>query len=401
MHIAQPHGLNGLQVKEVQADGEAVLQNSDGSVLSGTATLARFIARTASASRLYGDDAWSQCHVDEVLQSVTQLPPNQAVDELNRLLAYRTFLAGYFVTIADLVCYELCTDRTVVQGWPYLSRWLGYLDTLLPGKSSQTAPAKAAPEQQQKIKSNAAKAAASAEVEEKPLGDLVDVDANFLHERFRDKCVLSGLLETARGVGVKQFVTPVCVLSDCVAGVQLAADHPGCIFVSAGDHPWWTAAEVGGAPREGGVDFSTAALEQLRGWVQHDAVRCVGECGLDLCRGPAEKNGFPPLEAQLPWFEAQVRLAVEFQKPLFLHVRDAFDPFMAVMERHRGELPPMLVHVFTGSEEELIAYRGLDCYVGITGYICDVKQSADHRKFLPKHVPVAAGCQDKKTKRNI
>ena len=131
-----------------------------------------------------------------------------------------------------------------------------------------------------------------------------------------------------------------------------------------------------------------AGLQTLREYASTDAARCVGECGLDLVRGPHEKNGFPDLDTQLPWFTAQVDLACELQKPLFLHVRDAFEPFMQVMKPRLSQLPspPGLVHAFTGTEEELEAYVEMGFLIGVTGFIC--QKSEPLRTFLPKYVPL-------------
>jgi Tat protein secretion system quality control protein TatD with DNase activity len=43
----------------------------------------------------------------------------------------------------------------------------------------------------------------------------------------------------------------------------------------------------------------------------------AGECGLDFNRN------FSPPEVQEQWFGAQVQLAQQLQKPLFMHCRDA------------------------------------------------------------------------------
>ena len=52
----------------------------------------------------------------------------------------------------------------------------------------------------------------------------------------------------------------------------------------------------------------------------------VGECGLDY------SEGFPSKEFQIPWFKAQVQMAIDKSLPLYLHVRDAQDDFLNVMK---------------------------------------------------------------------
>ena len=80
-------------------------------------------------------------------------------------------------------------------------------------------------------------------------------------------------------------------------------------------------------------------------------------------------------------------MACELGKPLFLHERKAHQRFVATLDsfkvcvrcqcklssviaRHllsQSRLPPVLVHCFTGTKEELEAYVNRGFYIGITG----------------------------------
>ena len=66
-------------------------------------------------------------------------------------------------------------------------------------------------------------------------------------------------------------------------------------------------------------------------------------------------------------FERQVELAVELQKPLFLHERDAHDQFLEILQRHQDKLPAVIVHCFTGSKQQLLKYLDMGFYIGLTG----------------------------------
>jgi TatD DNase family protein len=80
-------------------------------------------------------------------------------------------------------------------------------------------------------------------------------------------------------------------------------------------------------------------------------------------------RNFSPPDVQLVWFEEQLKLAVELQKPVFLHERAAHRPFVELLSKYRKQLPGCCVHCFTGTAEELDAYLALDCHIGITGWI--------------------------------
>ena len=231
-----------------------------------------------------------------------------------------------------------------------------------------------------------ADAAASAD----PLMNLVDIAANVTHGDLHAD--LKHHIATARSAGVRFLVTP----SMTVAGqrgarqtLSLARAHHGTVLACAGVHPFWSAAVVGGEARVDGVDCGPAAIAELREVAADPEVRCVGECGLDFSKPPQEKGGYPSPEAQLRWFELQVSLAVELEKPLYLHERDAHVEFLGVLRPlHRaGLLPPCVIHAFTGTEAELSAYRAMDFHVGVTGHL--LRKKNPMVEWLPKYVPLS------------
>ena len=40
------------------------------------------------------------------------------------------------------------------------------------------------------------------------------------------------------------------------------------------------------------------------------------------------------------------------------------------------------MHCFTGTQEQLDDYLELDCYIGVTGWICDAKRNVELRKTI-------------------
>lgn len=98
-------------------------------------------------------------------------------------------------------------------------------------------------------------------------------------------------------------------------------------------------------------------LERLAG----DAKLCaVGEIGLDHYLENPDKP------AQQALFEAQLRLAREFELPALLHVRRAHADVIATLKRERVPRGG-IVHAFSGSYEEAREYRRLGFYLGLGG----------------------------------
>ena len=105
--------------------------------------------------------------------------------------------------------------------------------------------------------------------------------------------------------------------------------------------------------------------------LRHPAVRAAGEMGLDFNRD------FSPRPDQEAAFEAQLALAVDARRPVFLHERDAHERFQPILKAFRDDLVGAVVHCFTGSKVALFDYLDLDCHIGITGWVCDERRGKE------------------------
>ncbi len=113
------------------------------------------------------------------------------------------------------------------------------------------------------------------------------------------------------------------------------------------------------------------------GLLQFEHVVAVGECGLDYFRN------LSPHEAQRRAFIAQLEIAAQVRKPVFLHQRDAHADFTAILQDFAGLTLSGVAHCFTGGEVELEAYLGLGLYIGITGWACDERRGIELRHSVP------------------
>ena len=88
----------------------------------------------------------------------------------------------------------------------------------------------------------------------------------------------------------------------------------------------------------------------------------------DLWLSPGSRNLSPP-DVQRAAFTAQVRLARDLQRPLFVHCREAAEDLVAIL---RDELDDAarartLVHCFTGTAKEAAELVSAGVNIGITG----------------------------------
>ncbi|MGE1154409.1 TatD family hydrolase [Pseudomonas kitaguniensis] len=107
-----------------------------------------------------------------------------------------------------------------------------------------------------------------------------------------------------------------------------------------------------------------ADLTQLGEWLTrlsgHRQLCAVGEIGLDYLVEPLDR------EHQQSLFEAQLKLAVDFQLPALLHVRRSHAVVIATLKRIRVPRGG-IVHAFAGSVEEAREYIKLGFKLGLGG----------------------------------
>jgi TatD DNase family protein len=196
---------------------------------------------------------------------------------------------------------------------------------------------------------------------------LVDIGANLTHASFRDD--LAQVLARAREAGVTTIVVTGSSVESSERALRLAEAHPQQLRATAGVHPHHAA------------DCDAQTIPALRALAAHSSVVALGECGLDFNRN------YSPHPDQERWFVAQLELASELGKPLFLHSRDAHPRFAELLRAHRGQLPAAVAHCFTGERAELRAYLDLGLYIGITGWICDERRGL-HLRELVREIPL-------------
>jgi TatD DNase family protein len=157
----------------------------------------------------------------------------------------------------------------------------------------------------------------------------------------------------AQGVGMNVVGTQ---LDTSRSAVELAEKHEH-VFATIGLHPIHTSKsyhdekELGEGGKEftsRGEVFDAVAYEMLGA---SKKVIAIGECGLDYFRLEEETK-----KMQAGAFIEQIELANRLQKPLMLHIRNAYDDALEILKAHakvRGD-----VHFFAGDWS--VAKRFLD-----------------------------------------
>lgn len=187
---------------------------------------------------------------------------------------------------------------------------------------------------------------------------MIDIGVNLTNARFeKDR---TAVITRAISVGVKQMIITGTNIEESKQALALChgleQQFPNTLFSTAGVHPH-DADNVG--------DHYLSDLQHL---AAQKYVQAIGECGLDFNRN------FSSPKQQITVFEEQIQLAIQVKKPLFLHQRDAFDTWLALLKPYVGQVPAMIAHCFTGNKEELMKCLNEDMYIGITGWLCDERR---------------------------
>ncbi|MBI4433663.1 TatD family hydrolase [Candidatus Uhrbacteria bacterium] len=105
----------------------------------------------------------------------------------------------------------------------------------------------------------------------------------------------------------------------------------------------------------------------------HPKVVAIGECGLDRYRVPPGEDPDEVFRHQEEAFRQQIMLAQEVGLPLIVHVRDAHEETIQLLESMRTgwrEEPSFgLIHCYTGTWDQAQRYLALGFNISFTGII--------------------------------
>jgi len=192
--------------------------------------------------------------------------------------------------------------------------------------------------------------------------DLIDIGVNLMHRSFnKDR---EELIQNAKKVGVSPLILTGTTERSSLQAKNYVSNFNGDLYSTAGVHP------------HNAKDCNEKTIDNLRKIAQSPFVVAIGECGLDYNRD------FSPRNKQKKWFEKQIQLAHEMDMPLFLHDRESYDDFRAIVEKYEGKIKNAVVHCFTGTKKELKTYLDLGCYIGITGWVCDERRGKNLAKII-------------------
>ena len=173
---------------------------------------------------------------------------------------------------------------------------------------------------------------------------LIDAHSHFDDARFDADRI--DALARAHTAGVDEQIIPAVKADWWPRIKQLCLTAPG-LHPSYGLHPMFLA------------DHREEHLAELREWVAAERPVAVGECGLDFYIPD------PRPEQQQHYFEAQLRLALEFDLPVIIHARRSVEEVINTLRRYPG-LRGML-HSYSGSDQQARRLIEMGFYLSFGG----------------------------------
>ncbi|BEK13978.1 TatD family hydrolase [Campylobacter lari] len=175
---------------------------------------------------------------------------------------------------------------------------------------------------------------------------------------------LDEMLNHAFANGVDKIIIPGADIKDLPRAREIAHDYEN-VYFSCGVHPY---------------DIDDFDLDVLKEFINDKKCVAVGECGLDYYRLRADENEIKVKQKEV--FIAQIQLAIEYKKPLIVHVREANEDSFNILKTHAKDLQGGVLHCFNASELLLqLADDGF--YFGIGG-VLTFKNAKKLVEVLPK-----------------
>lgn len=159
----------------------------------------------------------------------------------------------------------------------------------------------------------------------------------------------AGVIEQAKSAGVETIINVGTSLVESLNCIALAQRYPE-IFATVGIHPC-------DATASWQDDFKIIA-QKVR---EKERLRIVGigEVGLDFFHKPFD------VQRQKDCFKAHIELALEHNLGLSIHVRDAGEELLYVLDEYHKEIDRAVIHCFSQSQDFANTVLEWGFYLGI------------------------------------
>lgn len=191
---------------------------------------------------------------------------------------------------------------------------------------------------------------------------IIDTHCHLDDTRYDDD--INSVIKNALDNKVDKIIIPGADINDLPKAAKIANLNSN-IYFAAGVHPY----EIDG------YDESV-----IRKFAKDPKCVAIGECGLDYFRLPDE-NIDEYKSKQKDIFISQIKLAIELNLPLIIHIRDANEDSLKILKEYENKLVGGVLHCFNASP--ILLELSSKFYYGIGG-VLTFKNAKKLVEILPK-----------------
>ena len=179
--------------------------------------------------------------------------------------------------------------------------------------------------------------------------NIIDTHTHLYLEQFEDDMDL--VFSNARDVGVNKFIFPSIHSKYNDLMINCYNKFKDQCFLMAGLHPAYV--------NENNDSEISLVFENL------NTYNCVaiGEIGIDLYWDKKFLN------QQKIVFEKQINIALDYNLPIVIHCRDAFDEIYSILEKYKTKNLSGVFHCFSGDYDQALKVCDLNFKLGIGGLV--------------------------------
>lgn len=178
---------------------------------------------------------------------------------------------------------------------------------------------------------------------------IIDTHAHLYAEEFQTDIDL--VIERAQKAGVSKIYLPAIDSSETEAMLALEEKFPGICIAMMGLHPCYVKENV------------SKELAHVRSWLDKRDFVAIGEIGLDFYWDKTFTD------QQYEAFDTQMQWALELQKPIIIHTRNAMQETINRVKPFAQKGLKGIFHCFSGSAESAKQIIDLGFLLGIGGVI--------------------------------
>jgi len=197
---------------------------------------------------------------------------------------------------------------------------------------------------------------------------LIDTHSHIYSEDFSDD--IAEVIQRAYQNDIRKIVLPNIDSSSVKKMLNLAEQYPQICYPLMGLHPTSV-----------NEDYEDE-LQLVEFWLQKRKFYGVGEIGIDLYWDKTF------VKEQTDAFRKQIRMAVKYDLPIVVHVRDSFNEVMTVLTEEKHPALRGVFHSFSGTEEQAAEIVNLGFKLGVNGVVTFKNAGMDKviQKIDPSHI---------------